>query len=339
MTKKAGTANGVSAAGEMRSLLSRFRGLKALVVGDAMLDHYVWGDATRLSPEAPVPVVQIARDSFVAGGAANVAANVRALGARVELWAAIGRDQAGVQLRRLLREEGIGYPDRHLATRGPTTQKTRVMVQRQQLCRLDRESVVPELPRNRAARLRPLLRTVRDFDVVILSDYAKGFLDAELVAEITRRAHAAGRLVTLDPKPRRPLPCHDLDLLTPNRREAVQLAGLHPDDAASFSPANVCRVIWRRYRPRHLVITLGEDGMLLSERGRVLRCIPTVAREVFDVSGAGDTVVAALSLALAAGASLEDAAHLANAAAGVVVGKIGTATATPAEIMTGVAAP
>lgn len=169
-------------------------------------------------------------------------------------------------------------------------------------------------------------------DAVILSDYAKGILTDELVARITKLARDAGKFVALDPKPKRKLSFQNLDLITPNKREALQLAGIEPVPHGRFPAAEVCARLHELYATKHLVITLGEDGMLLSSNGKILKTIPTAAREVYDVSGAGDTSLAALVLALVANARLEDAAHFANAAAGVVVGKLGTATVTPKEL-------
>jgi bifunctional ADP-heptose synthase (sugar kinase/adenylyltransferase) len=251
-------------------LLRRLRRLRILVVGDVMLDHYIWGDATRISPEAPVPVIDIARDSWTAGGAANVALNLASLGARCTVVGRFGNDESG--------------------------------------------------------------RRLAECDAVILSDYAKGILNNTVLRELTRLARSAGKLIALDPKPRRGLAFEGLDLITPNKREALQLAGLEPSPHTPFPAAEVCARLHERHATRHLVVTLGEEGMLLSTGGKVRKVIPTAAREVFDVSGAGDTALAGLVLALAAGSSLEQAAHFANAAAGVVVGKLGTATVTPGEL-------
>jgi len=300
------------------------------VVGDVMLDHYIWGDATRISPEAPVPVIDIARDSWTAGGAANVALNLASLGAQCTVVGHFGADESGRRLEDLLRERGI----ESVSTPGeaPTIVKTRVLVRQQQLCRLDREAApaayeVPLGPLT--ALIGPALAAC---DAVILSDYAKGILNNAVLRELTRLARAEGKLIALDPKPRRGLAFDGLDLITPNKREALQLAGLEPSPHAPFPAAEVCARLHERHATRHLVVTLGEEGMLLSTGGKIRKVIPTAAREVFDVSGAGDTALAGLVLALAAGSSLEKAAQFANAAAGVVVGKLGTATVTPAEL-------
>lgn len=312
------------------ALLKKISALRILVIGDVMLDRYLWGDATRISPEAPVPVVDITRESVTAGGAANVALNLASLGAHATVAGYFGADVAGRTLVTTLTEKKIDT----LSTPGSaqTIVKTRVLVQRQQLCRLDRESP-PSAYAVTADQAEKLLRTaITNHDAVIFSDYAKGILSDAVVARITTLARAAGKLIALDPKPKHALAFHGLDLITPNKREALELAGLHPAPGTPFPAAEVCARLHEKFATKHLVITLGEDGMLLSTRGKILSKIPTAAREVYDVSGAGDTALAALVLALTAGAKLETAAHFANAAAGVVVGKLGTATVTPAEL-------
>lgn len=315
-----------------RALLRKITRLRILVVGDVMLDHYLWGEATRISPEAPVPVVHIQRDTYTAGAGANVALNLVSLGARATVAGCIRHDEAGRRLTRILAEQGITGV--HLGGRGQTIIKTRVMAQHQQLCRLDRESTPDRYDVNARTVLAHLSSALAAADAVILSDYAKGLLTQELLNVVVNHAADAGKkLVALDPKPRRNLDLRGLDLLTPNRREAAELAGVPWDPQEPFPAGEICTRIHERFHPRHLVVTLSEDGMLLCTNGSVLKQIPTAAREVFDVSGAGDTSIAGLVLALAAGADLETAAHFANAAAGVVVGKLGTATVTPDELL------
>lgn len=319
-------------AARARPLLQAIAGRRVLVVGDLMLDHYLWGDTRRISPEAPVPVVTVQRESHRPGGAANVALNAAALGARVTLAGTWGDDDAGRLLADSLREAGVNLLGR--PTLGvPTIRKTRVVLRTQQLCRLDQEAPAiayhPDVP----ALLRRLGRTMREADAVLLSDYAKGFLTPELVHGLGTRARAVGRLVALDPHPGNPLDLATVDLLKPNRAEALALAGITLPADAPFPAEALCRQLHESHGLRHLVITLGEEGMLVSTRGRAPHAIPTSARQVFDVTGAGDTSLATLVLGLVAGADLATAAHLANAAAGVVVGKLGTATATPAEIL------
>ncbi len=314
-----------------KALLKRIAGLRILVIGDVMLDHYIWGDATRISPEAPVPVIDIARDTWTAGGAANVAINVAGLGARCTVFGFIGGDDSGLRLRDILRGKGVET----IGTSGGamTIVKTRVMVQHQQLCRLDRESPASEYAADPAEAARLLAEAIRDSDAVVFSDYAKGLLTNGLVSGVTALARREKKFVALDPKPKNPLSFKGLDLMTPNKREALQLAGIEPGQGAPFPADRVCSRLQEKYATRNVVVTLGEDGMLLSSQGRVLKTIPTAAREIYDVSGAGDTALAGLVLALTSGAGLEEAAHFANAAAGVVVGKLGTATVTPGELL------
>ena len=317
-----------------RNLLKKIAGLRILVVGDAMLDHYIWGDATRISPEAPVPVVECDRETNTAGGAANVAANAASLGAAVELVGAIGRDGNGEKLLRHLASRGVRF-DRRFLQDGATITKTRVVVRNQQLCRIDAEDD-PQVYRAAFAAKKTLAllqRKIARCHGVILSDYAKGLLSTGLIAKIAAAIRAHGGFISLDPKPSGGNQSDGLDLITPNHKEAIELSGLKPGADGRIDDASICRRIWEEYHPRNLVVTLGADGMLLSEKGALGRRIPTAAREVFDVSGAGDTVIAALTLAMAAGSDIETAAHFANAAAGVVVGKIGTATVTPDELV------
>jgi len=316
-------------------LLKKIAGLRILVIGDVMLDHYIWGNAHRISPEAPVPVVEVARDTYVPGGAANVALNCTSLGAKTTLAGFMGRDDAGDQLRQLLKAakvKAISTPGK-----GATIIKSRVILQHQQLCRLDREDSPEAYRVSAAAALRLLKPELAACDAVLFSDYAKGVVNEELINVIAKEAKTLGKFVALDPKPKRPVKFTNVDLISPNRMEAAQLAGREWHPGRPFPADEICQLIHAKYQVRHLVITLSEDGLLLSTEGRVLQQIPTAARAVADPSGCGDTSLAGLVLAVVAGASLEQAAHFANAAAGVVAGKLGTATVTPAELLSYVA--
>ena len=317
----------------MKALLEKIASMRFLVVGDLMLDHYLWGDATRISPEAPVPVVKTERDTFTAGGAANVAANLRALGAAVELVGTTGDDENGRRLAAILASSGIAFDPALAAPSRPTILKMRVMCRNQQLCRIDREAPPAAYALPEAWLADALPAKVAAADAVLISDYAKGVATPDLIRRVQALA-AGAKPVSLDPKPRPGLVFSGLDIITPNRAEAFALAGLQPTPASEPFPAEaLCRALHERHATRLLVITLGEGGMLLSSGGTPLARIPTAARAVFDVSGAGDTVNAVLTSAIAAGAAPETAAALANQAAGVVVEKLGTATATPAEIL------
>jgi D-glycero-beta-D-manno-heptose-7-phosphate kinase len=315
----------------MKSLLRKISKLRVLVIGDVMLDHDIWGDASRLSPEAPVPVIDVKNDTFTAGGAGSVALNVAALGAQATVAGFFGRDDAGKRLSGILTQKGITT----IATpgTGATIVKTRVLSRRQQLCRLDRESPQHDYAIDPSAFTSLFDKAVRACDAVIFSDYAKGLLTDELVLKVTGMARQHKKLVAVDPKPRRRLRFHGPDVLAPNRKEALQLAGIEQEPHQPFPAAEVCARIYEQYRPEHLVITLSEEGMLLSHQGRVGRIVPTVPRAVFDIAGTSEAVIASLTLALSAGAVLEEAAQFANAAATIVGSKSGTATVTPAELL------
>jgi rfaE bifunctional protein kinase chain/domain len=316
------------------SLLREISRRRILVIGDVMLDHYCFGDATRISPEAPVPVVNVSSETDTVGGAANVAHNIATLGAKVEVLGGIGDDANGVKLRQHLTSNRITFDARFLLRGARTITKTRVIVRNQQLCRLDHEeglATYREVLSGKKA-MAGLEKKIAAADGVILSDYAKGVLTTERIAEITRLVRKQGKFIALDPKPSSGNTFDDLDLITPNRHEAFELAGTPSALESESDLSAACASIWRQFHPRNLVVTLGADGMLISRGGKVGQRIPTAARQVYDVSGAGDTVIAALTLALTSGASLEDAAHFANAAAGVVVAKLGTATVTPQEL-------
>jgi len=319
---------------EINDILQSIRGRCIVVVGDVMLDHYVWGDAQRISPEAPVPVVDVMRDSYAPGGAANVALNLASLGAQPVLFGKVGEDDAGKILMDLLRERKVDTSGIVFSSACQTIRKTRVMVRSQQLCRVDREDSPTRYALHEDSAVRDQLKSfVSDRgEGVLLSDYGKGGITDELFAYLRDMCQQKKIPLALDPKPRRKLTFTNVDLLTPNRPEALQLAGLSTSVSESFPGEVVCQKIWERHKPEHLAITLGADGILLSVKGRILAKIPTFAQEVFDVSGAGDTVIAALLLAQLAGADLKLAGHFANLAAGIVVGRVGTTTATPEEI-------
>ncbi len=305
-------------------LLADFRRRRVLIMGDVMLDQFIYGNVARISPEAPVPVLEVVRDEWHPGGAANTARNVCSLGGQAVLVGRVGKDAKADQLGVLLREEGVNAD--HLLTSEtlPTICKARLIAHHQQLCRVDREQRAP-LTRDDVARIVRFVRTQPKFDAIIVCDYGKGFVTQALLDAIKQLAP----IVTLDPKPTRPLRLAGLTAMTPNRLETLQLAG-RPAGETDWRGAG--DTVLRKWRPKMLLSTLGEQGMCLFQRGLQPVHIPTVAREVFDVSGAGDTVIAAFTLALASGATPVEAAMISNHAAGVVVGKIGTATCTPREL-------
>ena len=313
----------------MNELLERIKSLRLLVIGDVMLDRYVRGEVSRISPEAPVPVLHVDGEDSVAGGAANVGLNAADLGASVDLGGAFGLDEAGERLLTLLSERGIACDPAFVSSQAPTICKTRVMAGNQQICRVDREESHQAYAPNLDALSELLAEKARNADAVIVSDYAKGFVNDELLSLLRSEA----KFLAVDPKPRRCLNYDSPDLMTPNKVESLQLAGLERGDFGEFPADAIAAAIHDSHRPHRLAVTLGADGMLLIENGKVIQRIPTAAREVFDVSGAGDTVIAAMTLALAAKSTFEEASAFANLAAGIVVAKVGTATVSPEEIL------
>jgi D-beta-D-heptose 7-phosphate kinase/D-beta-D-heptose 1-phosphate adenosyltransferase len=321
----------------LNTILARFPGQRLLVVGDVMLDQFIWGRVARISPEAPVPVVEVTRESFFPGGAANVARNLRALGAGVTLLGALGTDSAGLQLRALLDEQGVDTTGLLTDPSRPTTLKTRIVAQHQQIVRFDRENTAPLAPDMAARLLATYAAGLDRVAAVVFEDYAKGLLTQPLLDKMHRLAQRRGLITAADPNARHPLKFRGLTAITPNRMEAFAAAGQPYTQPAAdvLQDAPLLRVselLLKRWRPANLLITLGEHGMCLFRAGEQPHHIPTVAQEVFDVSGAGDTAIASLVLALAAGAKPIEAAAISNHAAGIVVGKIGTATCTPDEL-------
>jgi D-glycero-beta-D-manno-heptose-7-phosphate kinase len=325
-------------ASRARQILSAATKTRVLVLGDVMLDQFIWGGVSRISPEAPVPVVDFERESFMPGGAANVARNLTSLKVSTELFGAIGNDSAAAQLKKLLAEQKIGCTGLIANSSRHTSVKTRVVAHKQQIVRIDRETR-DGLDAKLATQLLDALKSnLKNADAVIVGDYGKGVVTQPLLNEIKSLCRERGVWLSFDPKPIHHLNLSNLSLITPNRKEAFELANL-PDETKNANPladrnlvlATGC--LLNELRPAVLLITLGELGMLLCQRGQKPFHIPTVAQEVFDVSGAGDTVIATFTLAIAAGASPLEAAILSNHAAGIVVGKIGTATTSPEELL------
>ncbi|MBV8658429.1 MAG: D-glycero-beta-D-manno-heptose-7-phosphate kinase [Burkholderiales bacterium] len=298
-------------------------GARILIAGDVMLDRYWFGDVERISPEAPVPVARIGRSEERAGGAANVARNIAAIGAQATLLSVVGDDEAGASLERLMQESGI-KTSLHRDASITTTVKIRVIARQQQLLRLDfeynpsHEVLTGILDEYQAA--------LAEHDVVILSDYGKGGLTH--VTRMIEAARAAGKPVLIDPKGDNYERYRGASLLTPNRSELRQVVGRWADDAELASKAQALR---QSLDMQALLVTRSEEGMSLFEASGATH-VPTVAREVYDVSGAGDTVIATLAAMLGAGLSLPDAMRWSNKAAGIVVGKLGTAVATADEL-------
>jgi D-beta-D-heptose 7-phosphate kinase/D-beta-D-heptose 1-phosphate adenosyltransferase len=323
---------------DVRQLLAAARKTRVLVVGDIMLDHFIWGRVSRISPEAPVPVVDLERESFMPGGAANVARNLSALGAACELFGVIGRDHAAHQLKELLAAQRVGCDGLVASTSRHTSIKTRIVAHQQQVVRVDRETRGDLDGKLNRLLLETIVPRLPKADAVIVGDYGKGVVTQSLLDELKRLCRERGVWLSLDPKPVHHLNLAGLSLITPNRKEAFELSALLDDtrDTNPMRDINLVRTAGRLLNdlgPALLLITLGEHGMLLCRRGERPFHIPTVGQEVFDVSGAGDTVIASFTLAIGCGASPLEAAILSNHAAGVVVGKVGTATVSPEELL------
>ncbi len=314
-----------------KKIIARFTDLRIMVIGDLILDEFIWGTVSRISPEAPVPVVWAQRESFMPGGACNVANNITSLGGKTYPVGLIGDDARGSILRTELESKAIDTSGILVDTSRKTTVKTRVVAHHQQVVRIDKEDVVPV----KGALLAEMLRRIKDrmqgIDAVILEDYGKGVVTPQLLKEVIPLARRLKRIVAVDPKQQNFPYYKRVSLITPNISEAQKASGIEIKDDASLFRAG--ERIMRKLECKILLVTLGESGMCVFRKGSRPRLIPTVAQEVFDVSGAGDTVIAAYTLALAAGADPIRAAHVANCAAGIVVGKVGTATVMPEELI------
>jgi D-glycero-beta-D-manno-heptose-7-phosphate kinase len=312
-----------------QELLNRFGELRVLVAGDLMLDEFLWGNVSRISPEAPVPVVEVTGQSFYAGGAANVARNLAEFSKGVGVMGLCGGDEQGAMLRKLLQEAGMDVAGIVEDPMRRTILKTRVVARHQQVVRIDRESKMTPTAEQCDALLARLEEMLPKLDAIILSDYAKGFLTQAFVSALCQGAARLSRIVTVDPSPRNPILWEGVTAVKPNLKEARAAAGLGEDADCGEAGA----ALLKQWGAGMVLITMGEHGMELFRPGRAAYHTPTRAREVFDVSGAGDTAIALFTLGLAAGATPEEAAELANHASGVAVGKLGTATVTPQELL------
>ncbi len=321
----------------LREILARAPGKRIAVIGDLMLDEFVWGKVGRISPEAPVPVVEVTGESFYPGGAANVARNLREFIGNVSVIGTVGADAGGKQLLDLLREQKI---ETDLVFEDPTFRtimKTRIVARHQQVVRVDREQYREPTAAQVAKTSADLRKVLGKLDAVIFEDYGKGFLSSELVRQVSAEVRFAGKIATADPNPRQSLAWENFTAVKPNRSEAIAAAGLPPTDPVEPPSEDAPLLaagekLLKQWETQLLLITLGEQGMMLFERGKRPHHIPTKARQVFDVSGAGDTAIALFTLALSCDATPVEAAEIANHASAVVVAKLGTATVTPNEL-------
>jgi D-beta-D-heptose 7-phosphate kinase/D-beta-D-heptose 1-phosphate adenosyltransferase len=315
----------------IKEAVGNFKDAKVLVVGDLILDEFLWGDVSRISPEAPVPVVWVKKESFMPGGASNVANNLSSLGAKVYLAGVVGDDERGAILKSELEQKGVNTSGIITDNSRPTILKTRVVAQHQQVVRIDKERVDPLSPAIVGKLVRYIESIMEEIDAVIIEDYGKGVITSALLGKVVPLAKRHNKVISVDPKEEHFKYYRGISVITPNNHEASRAVGFEIKDDATLIRAG--QVLLKKLNCRIALITLGENGMAVFQKSKPMKHIPTVAQEVFDVSGAGDTVIASYTLSLAIGADPIMAAHIANCAAGIVVGKVGLAVVTPDELL------
>ena len=322
----------------LEQILDRAPSMQIMVIGDLMLDEFVWGKVGRISPEAPVPVVEVTGESFYPGGAANVARNLREFVDHVAVIGMLGKDRSGQQLRELLTAQNINTSNAVEDETFSTIVKTRIIALHQQVVRVDREKIVSPSADQIAKVVAAIRNAIQKTDAIIFEDYGKGFVTTELVSEIARQARAAGKIVAADPNPRHSVDWRGVTVVKPNRAEAFLGSGVpwrEPDEAPG-KDADLKRAgeaLLKNWETKYVLVTLGEHGMMLFQQNEAPHYIPTKARQVFDVSGAGDTAIALFTLGLICGATPIEAAEISNHGSAVVVSKLGTATVTRDELI------
>jgi D-beta-D-heptose 7-phosphate kinase/D-beta-D-heptose 1-phosphate adenosyltransferase len=318
-----------------QKIVDRFSEVKILVVGDVMMDRFIWGKVSRISPEAPVPVVLFEREDLILGGAANVVNNIHSLGGDVSICGVVGNDEYGKIILEKINEIGVKTDGIFEEKGRRTTVKTRIIAHQhpyqQQLARIDRETTDHSKPYTSQSLLKFLSENIDHFDGIIISDYGKGVMTKKLSQAIIQKAKRYKKFVMVDPKPKNFSFYKGATLITPNAKEAGDASGVPVTDLPSLKKAG--RILLDKSKCNVLIITQGEEGMTVFESFQNSFPVPTVAKDVYDVTGAGDTVIGTLALAWGAGAKVKEAAMLANYAAGIVVGKMGTATATREELI------
>lgn len=318
-------------AGRLREILGEIRSVNVMVIGDVMLDKYVWGSVSRISPEAPVPVVDIREETTRLGGAANVANNIVSLGAASSVFGVTGEDVDGAELRREIESRGIDPSGMAALGSRPTTIKTRVIAHNQQVVRTDRESRAELMGSEEQAMIDTITGRLGEFQGIVISDYGKGVITKRLLDALIPEARSGGIVLSVDPKETHFLNYKNVSLITPNVYEAGAAIGRRISDDRSLLEGG-----WELFdilAPDALLITRGESGMSLFEAERSHTHFPTVSRQVYDVTGAGDTVITSFTLALCAGASMSEAAHIANHSAGIVIRDVGTGTVDPDQLL------
>ncbi|MEW6008713.1 MAG: D-glycero-beta-D-manno-heptose-7-phosphate kinase [Candidatus Omnitrophota bacterium] len=316
-----------------RQIIDNFNKAKILVIGDLILDKFIWGEVERISPEAPVPVVVQNRQSFMPGGASNVANNLSSLEAKeVFMVGVIGADSEGAKLKQELARRGVNTSGIFSEHGRPTTLKTRIVAHHQQVVRLDYEKTEPIRKSTVKAIVNFTKRHLKDVDAIIIEDYGKGVICSEVLGPIISLAKREKKIITVDPKEDHFKYYHNVTAITPNLKEACIASGWKIKENSDITKMG--KYMMPQFNLSALLITMGERGMRLFERNGKVHHIDTVAQEVFDVSGAGDTVIGAFTLSLAAGADFLAASHISNICAGIVVGKVGVATASREELLT-----
>ena len=315
---------------KLKSIISNFTDKKLLVIGDLILDEFVWGKVSRISPEAPVPVVWVKDESFMPGGASNVANNINSLGGKAYMVGVVGNDERAGILKGELEHRGVNIDGIFADPQRPTILKTRVIAHQQQVVRIDREKVDPVKDGMVRKITSYIENVIDDIDGLIVEDYGKGLITPKLLEGIVPLAKKKKKIIAVDPKEEHFSYYKGVTLLTPNNKEAQCAVGFNIKDRATLKKAGF--EILKKLKARIVLITLGEDGMMIFEKGKPPKKIETIAQEVFDVSGAGDTVASSYTLSLLSGATSVQAAHIANCAAGIVVGKVGIAVVTQDEV-------
>ena len=320
-----------AALNRIRKVVGSFRKKKILIIGDLILDEFIWGDVSRISPEAPVPVVWVKRESFMPGGSCNVANNISALGGKAYLAGLIGNDMMAAVLRQELERSGIDTSGVISDDGRPTTVKTRIVAQHQQVVRIDRERIEPIHDSLLERVVDQVKKVLKEIDAVIIEDYGKGVITPRLLKQIVPLARSLKKIIAVDPKEEHFRYYRGISLITPNLIEASRAVKFTIESDADLDRAG--KKILSMLQCDTALVTMGEKGIRVFQKGRAPKQIPTVAQEVYDVSGAGDTIIGTFTLALSSGAGTIEAARIANCAAGIVVGKLGTAVVTPDELI------
>jgi rfaE bifunctional protein kinase chain/domain len=315
---------------ELLPLIPKLKNARIMVIGDLMVDEYIWGSVSRISPEAPVPVVSVTSESLRLGGAGNVVNNIYTLGGKVLLGGVVGNDEMGRKVLQDLQKMGADARGVAVEADWVTTVKTRIIAHHQQVVRYDREVVRSMRPETLKKILTVLEERIQDLDAVLISDYGKGVVCPELMEPVRSLTLGAGKILTVDPKVKNFPLFQKVTVITPNHHEAAQATGRWIQTEEDL--ASVGRQLLGQLQAQSVLITRGEKGMTLLQDNGDITHIPTMAKEVFDVTGAGDTVISVLTMALAAGEDVKQAAVLSNYAAGIVVGEVGTATLKSSEL-------